>query len=188
MYIKKECFIFFLVFALFLTLINVSQGIEINPTKEQVKETIKYGEAHPGKKIFKTELVAPAMFGDWPKFGGGLVKSKLIDLAVMSAMIRKSKQHISEEETHEIMESEYLAISYRGGADVYKIQLKQGSRLIEPIDMYKPEMGGKDPAEYAVFIKASFPYSSLDPNAKTTVIIIKDFGTDKYDVNFSNIK
>ena len=188
MYIKKGFFTLLLLLITYVIFTGTSQGIEVNPTKEQIKETIKYGEAHPGKKIFETELVAPAMFGNWPKFGGGLVKSKLIDLAVMSAMIRKAKKNISKEETHEIMESVYLTISYRGRADVYKIKLKQGANIIEPKEMVKPDLKGKDPAKYAVFIKASFQYSKLDPDAKTSIVIIRDFGTDKYEVDFSDIK
>jgi hypothetical protein len=178
---------FFLVFALFLTLVNTSQGIEVNPTKEQIDEVIEYGEANTGK-IFETELVAPAIFGGWPDFGGGLVKSKLINLAVMSAMMKRAKKKLTEETINEIMAEKDLTISYRGGADVYKIKLKQGLNLIEPKEMVKPDFGSKDPAKHAIFIVASFPYSRLDPNAKTSIVIIKDFGTDKYEVDFSSIK
>jgi hypothetical protein len=187
MYIKKGCFTFFLVFTLFSTLVNVSQGIEVNPTKEQIDEVTKYGEANTGK-IFKTELVAPATFGNWPSFGGGLVKSKLIHLAVISAMKMRAKKNITDEEVNEIMGAKDLTISYRGGADVYKIKLKQGVNLIEPKEMVKPDMKGKDPTKHAIFIVASFPYSKLNPNAKTSIVIIKDFGTDKYEVDFSGIK
>jgi hypothetical protein len=187
MYIKKVWFTFFLVFTLFLTLVNVSQGIEVNPTKEQIDEVIKYGEANTGD-IFKTELVAPATFGNWPAFGGGLVKSKLINLAVMSAMKMRTKKNITEEEVNEIMKSKDLSISYRGGADVYKIKLEQGVSIIEPSEMVKPDLGDKDPEKHAVFIVASFPFFKLDPNAKTSIVIIRDFGTDKYEVDFSKIK
>ena len=170
-----------------VTFANVSQGIEINPTKEKIEEIIKYGEARTGE-IFKTELVAPATFGNWPAFGGGLVKSKLIHLAVMSAMKMRGKKSVTEEEVNKMMETKDLAISYRGGANVYKIKLKQGERVIEPKEMVKPDFGDKDPKKHAVFIVASFPFSKLDPNAKTSIIIIKDFGTVKYEVDFSKIK
>ena len=187
LYIKRVYLPFFLVFALFLTLVNTSQGIEVNPTKEQIDEVTKYGEANTGK-IFKTELVAPAIFGNWPDFGGGLVKSKLINLAVMSAMMKRAKKNLTEETINEIMTEKNLTISYRGGADIYKIKLKQGMNLIEPKEMVKPDLGGKDPTKHAVFFVASFPFSKLDPNAKTSIVIVKDFGTNKYEVDFSNIK
>ena len=187
LYIKKVCLTSFFISALFLTLANTSQGIEVNPTKEQMGEVMKYGEANT-EKIFETELVAPATFGNWPDFGGGLVKSKLIDLAVMSAMMKRAKKDLTEETVNEMMAEKDLTISYRGGADVHKIKLKQGINMIEPKEMIKPDLGGKDPAKHAAFIVASFPYSKLDPNAQTSIIIIKDFGTKQYEVDFSNIK
>lgn len=106
----------------------------------------------------------------------------------MSAMMRKARKSLKKEEIQGMMGSEFLIISYRGGTDVYKIKLKQKMRLIEPKKMIKPEMGNKDPEEHAVFIAASFPYSQLDLNAKTTIMVVKDFGTDKYEVDFSQIK
>ncbi|MHC4182399.1 MAG: hypothetical protein ACYSR0_03530, partial [Planctomycetota bacterium] len=147
MYIKKVYLAFFLISALFLTLVNTSQGIEVNPTKEQMGEVITYGEAHTGE-IFKTELLVPAIFGGWPDFGGGLVKSKLINLAVMSAMMKRAKKNLTEETINELMAEKDLTISYRGGADVHKIKLKQGLNLIEPKEMVKPDLGGKDPAKH----------------------------------------
>lgn len=187
MYIKKMWFTFFLAFTLFLTPAYVSQGIEVNPTKEQIEKAIKYGEIHKGE-IFKTELVAPATFGNWPAFGSGLVKSKLINLAVMSAMKMRAKKNITEEEINKIITSNDLDISYRGGTDVYKIRLEQGVNIIEPRKMVKPDLRDTGPEKHAVFIVASFPFSKLDPNAKTFIVVIKDFGTDKYEVDFSKIK
>ncbi len=187
MYIKKSIFTLLLLLLTYVIFTGTSQGIEVNPTKEQIDEVIKYGEANTGK-IFKTELVAPATFGNWPDFGGGLVKSKLIHLAVMSAMKMRGEKNITEEEVNELMGTKDLTISYRGGADVYKIKLKQGTNVIEPKEMVKPDMSDKDPTKHAIFIVASFPYSKLNPNAKTSIVVIKDFGTDNYEVNFSNIK
>ena len=60
--------------------------------------------------------------------------------------------------------------------------------MIEPAKMRRPEKGGKDPKEHAAFFIAIFPYSKLDPNAKTEIVVIKDFGEEKYQVDFSRIK
>ncbi len=49
-------------------------------------------------------------------------------------------------------------------------------------------MGKNVPKHKALFIVASFPYSEIDLNAKTTVIVEKDFGTAKFDVDFSLFK
>jgi hypothetical protein len=167
---------------------NVSHGIELNPAKEQIEDTIKLGESNPGKKIFETGFLKQAIFGNWPKYGGGMIKTKLVDLAVMSAMMRKARKSLSEKDALSMTKTDVLTISYRGGDDVFKIKLRQGGALIEPVKMRRPDMQGKDPKEHAAFFIASFPYSRLDLNAKTTIVVIKDFGEDKYQVDFSRIK
>ncbi len=179
---------FLLVLIICVSFTNTSHGIELDPAKEQIEDTIKLGESNPGKKIFETGFIKQAIFGNWPKYGGGLIKTKLVDVAVMSAMMRKSRKTLSEKDALSMMRSDVLTISYRGGNDVFKIKLRQGGTLIEPAKMRRPEMGGKDPKEHAVFFVASFPYSRLDLNARTTIVVIKDFGEDKYEVDFSRIK
>lgn len=178
---------FLLVFIMCVNFTNVSYCIELNPTKEQIEDAIKLGESNPGKKIFEAGFVKQAIFGNWPNYGGGMVKTKLVDLAVMSAMKRIARKTLSEEEALNVMESNELTISYRGGDDVFRIKLRQGEVLIEPASMKRPEMGG-DPKEHAVFFMVSFPYSKLDLDAKATIMVIKDFGEEKYEVDFSRIK
>lgn len=185
---KKKCiFIFILILVVCASFVKISEGIEVNPTKELIVAAIDYGKTNY-KKIFQTEYIAPATFGNWPSFGGGLIKSKLVNIAVLSAMKVRAGKELAEEEAQKIIEKNELTISYRGGADVYKIKLRQGERVIKSKEMVKPKMGSKDPTAHAIFIVASFPYSKIDLNAKTTVIIIKDFGTVRYEVDFSKIK
>jgi hypothetical protein len=179
---------FLLVLIMCVAFTNVARGIEVNPTKEQVDETIKIGEANPGKKIFETDLVKPAIFGNWPKYGSGLIKTKLVELAVMAAMKREARKTLSKEDALGMMELNELTISYRGGDDVFRIKLGQGGRLIEPTKMIKPEMGEKGSKEHAAFIMVSFPYSKLDLDAKAMIMVIKDFGEEEYEVDFSRIK
>ncbi len=181
-------FSFMLVLILCTMVTSVTCGIEINPVKERIEDTVKIGESNPGKKIFKTEFVKPAIFGNWPEYGGGLVKSKLVDLAVMAAMMRKARKVLTEENVLSIMESNVLSISYRGGGDIFKIKLMQGGRLIEPVKMVKPDMRKRSVKEHAPLFLAIFPYSKLDLNAKTTILVIKDFGDDRHEVDFSRIK
>ncbi len=185
---KLRCLSFLFVLIMCVSFTNVSYGIELNPVKEQIEDTVKLGESNPGKKIFETEFIKQAIFGKWPKYGGGMVKTKLVDLAVMSAMMRKARKSLSEKDALSMTKTDVLTISYRGGDDVFKIKLRQGGALIEPVKMRRPDMQGKDPKEHAAFFIASFPYSRLDLNAKTTIVVIKDFGEEKYQVDFSRIK
>ncbi len=185
---KLSYICFLLVLIICVSFTNVSHGIELNPVKEQIEDTVKLGESNPGKKIFETEFVKQAIFGKWPNYGGGIIKTKLIDLAVMSAMMRKARKNLSEKDAASMTRSDVLVISYRGGDDVFRIKLQQSGSLIEPANMRRPDLRGKDPKEHAAFYLASFPYSKLDPNAKTTIIVIKDFGEERYQVDFSRIK
>lgn len=184
----SSSFGFIVVFIIYVVFTNISSGIEINPVKERIEETVKIGESNPGKEIFYTELVKPAIFGNWPEYGGGMVKSKLVDLAVMAAMTRKARKNLTEENILTMMESNNLSISYRGGEDIFKIKLMQGGRLIEPIKLVKPDMSVKGTREHTPLFVAIFPYSKLDLKAKTTIVVIKDFGEDRYEVDFSRIK
>ncbi|MCR4290959.1 MAG: hypothetical protein NUV86_11950 [Candidatus Scalindua sp.] len=183
-----SCSMFLLVLIMCVALPGVSHGIELNPIKERIEETIKLGETNPGKKIFDTDLVKSATFGNWPNYGGGLIKTKLVDLAVMAAMKRKAGKDFKEEDAQAMMGSDVLTISYRGGEDVFKIQLSQGDRLIEPVKMLRPDMSKEDANGHAAFYSASFPYAKLDLGKMTTILILKDFGDEKYDVDFSRIR
>ncbi|MDR4505942.1 MAG: hypothetical protein MRK01_14305 [Candidatus Scalindua sp.] len=184
---KWSLLVFTIVSALSVALSSTSEGIERNPSQEQIDEVIRYGETH-AENIFESELVKPATFGKWPDFSGGIIKSKLIRVTIISAMKVRAKKKLTDEDVNTILDSDTLEISYRGGEDVYKILLMQDSRVIEPKAMKKPKMGKKDPQHKALFIVASFPYSEISLNAQTTVIVQKDFGTEKYEVDFSLFK
>jgi len=183
-----SCFLFLLVMITCVAFSGVSHGIELNPIKERIEDTIKLGESNPGKKIFETDLVKPAIFGNWPDYGGGMIKTKLVNLAVMSAMLRKARKNIKEEDAYAMMASDVLTISYRGSDDVFKIKLSQGGRIIEPVKMVRPDMEKKGAKDHVAFYSVSFPYEKLDLEGKATVIIVKDFGDEKHEVDFSRIK
>ena len=183
-----SCSMFLLALMMCVAFSAVSHGIELNPINERIEETIKLGERNPGKKIFETDLVKSAIFGNWPEYGGGLIKTKLVDLAVMAAMKRKARKNFKEEDAHAMMGSDVLTISYRGGDDVFKIKLSQGGRLIESVRMLRPDMSKHDVKGHAAFYSVSFPYSKLDLEKRTTILVLKDFGDEKYEVDFSRIK
>ncbi len=183
-----RCSMFPLVLILCVAFSDVSHGIELNPIKERIEETIKLGEKNPGKKIFETDLVKSATFGNWPNFGGGLIKTKLVDLAVTAAMKRKARKNFKEEDAHAMMGSDVLTISYRGGEDVFKIKMSQGGKIIEPVRMLRPDMSKKGANGHAAFYAVSFPYAKLNLEDRATILVMKDFGDDKYEVDFSRIK
>ena len=118
-----------------------------------------------------------------------MVKTKLVDLAVMSAMKRIARKTLSEEEALNVMESNELTISYRGGDDVFRIKLRQGEVLIEPASMKRPEMGGKDPKEHAVFFHGKLSVFKTRSGCESYDYGYKGFWRrKKYEVDFSRIK
>ena len=74
---RISCFVFLLVLIMCVAFSGVSHGIELNPIKERIEDTIKLGEKNPGKKIFETDLVKSAIFGNWPNYGGDVCSSDL---------------------------------------------------------------------------------------------------------------
>ncbi len=183
-----SCSILLLVLTTCVAFSSASHGIELNPIKERIADTIKLGEKNPGKKIFETDLVRSATFGNWPNYGGGLIKTKLVDIAVMAAMKRKARKNFKEEDAHAMMGSDVLTITYRGGEDVFKIKLSQGGRTIEPVRMLRPDLSKKDVNGHAAFYAVSFPYAKLDLDERATILVLKDFGDEKHEVDFSRIK
>ena len=79
MKIMVSGFSFILVLIMCNVFTSVSYGIEIDPVKERIEDTIKIGESNPGKKIFNTEFVKPAIFGNWPEYGGLVLDEKAKD-------------------------------------------------------------------------------------------------------------
>ena len=106
----------------------------------------------------------------------------------MTAMMRKARKNIKEEDAHAMMTSDILTISYKGGEDVFKIKLSQGGRTIEPVKMVRPNMDRKGVKDHVVFYSVSFLYAKLDLEERATIIILKDFGDEKHEVDFSRIK
>lgn len=185
---RVSCFMLLLVLIVCVAFSAASHGIELNPVKERIEDAIKLGETNPGEKVFETDLVKSAIFGNWPNYGGGLVMTKLVNLAVMSAMMRKSRKNLKEEDAHAMMGTDVLTISYKGGEDVFKIKLSQGGRVIEPVKMVRPDKDRKGANGHAAFYSVSFPYAKLNLDAKATILILKDFGDEEHVVDFSRIK
>ncbi|GAX62832.1 periplasmic protease [Candidatus Scalindua japonica] len=181
-------FIYLLGLIICVTFSGVSYGIELNPIEERINDTIKLGESNPGKKIFETDLVKAAIFGNWPNYGGGLIKTKLVNLAVVSAMTRKARKTLTKQDALGMMGSDVLTISYRGGEDVFKIKMSQNGREIEPVKMVRPNLERKGVKNHVVFYSVSFLYTKLNLEEKATILVLKNFGDEKHVVDFSKIK
>ncbi len=168
---------------------SVAMAIELKPSKKDVDEAVKLGEAHSAD-IFKVESLKRAIYGRWPDSDGGFVKSKLVLLSTMAAMNARRDKKLTEEDIHEILKSDELEIlgnvREELGAfpkEVY-IELKQGDKVIKPKEM-RP---GVRMRENWTSVNAIFPYSSIDPMAKTKIVLKIDSHEREYELDFSKIK
>ena len=183
--------LFSLIFVL-LILSKESFGINVILNKEEIEYAIKNGEEH-GKDIFKSPNLKNACINHWPRQGGILVRSKLIDIMVSTAMWFNEGQKISYKEVKEINYSPYFRVQMRTNDEII-ILLKQGQNIIEPvnIDYEDPccelcKFHGGNRAKHE-FVTSSFLYNKLEPNAKTTIIIKGTFREREYNVDLSRIK
>jgi len=184
--------ILFSVSIVFLILSKEALGINVILKKEEIEYAIKNGEEH-GKDIFKSPILKNACINFWPRQGGILIRSKFIDLTVSTAMWLNEGQRISDREIKDIIKSPYLKIEVRTKDDVI-ILLRQDEKIIKSVDidyedpcceLCKHSGGTRHKHE---FVTSSFPYSSIDPKAKTTIIVKGPFRDREYNVNLSRMK
>ncbi len=168
-------------------------GINVQLKQNEIEAAVKNGVDHGRKDIFNSRSLQHACINFWPKRGGILVRSKFVDLTVTAAMRHSEKQKISDKEIKDIISSPYLKIEARTNDDVI-ILLKQNGKIIESVDidyedpcceLCEHSGGTKHIHEH---VTSSFPYSSIDPKAKTTIIVKGPFQDREYNVNLSKMK
>lgn len=169
---------------------GLSNAFDIQLTQEQIEEAKEYGSKHKGKDIFDTPIGKTACFGEYPRGGGGLIMSKYIEIAVVSAMKAMQEKTITPEDMKEINESTTLKVvvsvpeeSVQIPEDV-QIILKQGTNTILP---QKTEFGMKykDKRQGVV---GTFQYDKINPRANTAIIVKTKKSEEKYKIDFSDVK
>ncbi len=163
-------------------------------SQEEIEQAIKYGEKN-SHTIFKTLEVLPACLEGWPSLESGLVRSKYVNLTVMAAREKRHHKKITEEEIKEAATSETLDVLIRTRDDV-TIKLMQRDKMIEPVSISYLDhhcewcdfYGGEASKETHEYVVASFPYSAINPNMITTVIVWNGGYERQYEVNLSRFK
>ncbi|ODS31317.1 MAG: hypothetical protein SCARUB_03546 [Candidatus Scalindua rubra] len=169
---------------------NVANAIEFKPSRKDVNEAVKFGELHSGTDILKTVRLKQAIYGNWPNSDGGFIKSKLIRLSVSAAMNAQMDKKLTEEDINEILKSDELEILGNAREELgafpkkISIKLKQGDKVIKPKEM-RPGIMRR---ENWTSVYAVFPYSSIDPMAKTKITFRVNSHEREYELDFSKIK
>ena len=169
---------------------TLSHAFDIQLTQEQMKEASEYGAKYKGKDVFDSPIVKLACFGGYPKGGGGLIMSKYIEIAVVSAMKTTKEKTITPEDIKEIAESTTFKVvvsvpeeSVQTPEDV-QITLKQGTNNILP---QKTEFGMKY-KDKRQGIVGTFRYDKINPGASTAIIVKTKKSEEKYKIDFSDVK
>ncbi|MEK6559471.1 MAG: hypothetical protein AABZ43_04940 [Planctomycetota bacterium] len=177
----------------FVTILGIpalSYAFEIHLTQQQIKEAIEYGAKYKGKEVFESPEVKKACFGEYPTGEGGIIMSKYVHTAVISAMLNAKDKVITPEDEKAIEESTTFDVVVKILDEDVKIPedvqiiLVQGSNNILP---QKTEFGmkGKDSIQSIVGV---FQQDKVNPKSNTTVIAKTRKGQKKYKVDFSDIK
>jgi len=167
-----------------------SNAFEIQLSKEQIKEASEYGAKYKGKDVFDSPIVKLACFGEYPKGDGGVIMSKYIKTAVVSAMRAMKDQGITPEDIKEIEESiifnVVVSVEDEGiqAPEEVQIILKQGTNNILPL---KTEFGMKykDNRRGVVGV---FQYEKINPRANTTIVVKTKKDEKKFKIDFSDVK
>ena len=162
-------------------------GAELTPGK--IDEAIEYGKKHKGMDIFDGKIVKAACFGEYPEGRGGMIMSKYLEIAIVSAMKTAQDKSITRDDIRSIVNSitfnvvVNIAQKIEDPGDV-QIVLQQGGNNILPL---KTEFGMKHRAARQDVVGV-FEYDRVDPNASTTILIKFEDTQKKYKINFSHVK
>lgn len=168
----------------------LSGAFDIQLTQEQIKEASEYGTKYKGKDVFDSPAVKLACFGEYPQGGGGLIMSKYIEIAVVSAMKTMQEKTITPEDIKEITKSTTFKVvvsvpeeGIQTPEDV-QIVLKQGTNNILPL---KTEFGMKYKDKRQGVI-GTFRYDKINPGANTAIVVKTKKSEEKYKIDFSDVK
>jgi len=175
-------------------------GIRINLTEEDIKEAIEWGRKNKDSDI----ILHSYSFGDhlymeWED--GGIIQTKTFALASLSVALARQGKSPSKAEIDEIINSDTLAIEFtaRGEKTDFikgsKAYLKQGEKTIRPVKTEIDKeikcvpnvsiLGEEIVTIYEGCLVASFLYSEIDLKSKTTIALVKKYGSYEFVEDFS---
>ena len=167
-----------------------SEAFEIKLKQEKIAEVSEYGKKYKGKEIFYSPIVKSACFGKYPDGEGGLIMSKYVRIAVISAMMALKDKTVTRDDIKEIEESTSFDVvvtvpeEYAKAPEDVQIMLKQGTNNILPL---KTEFGMKRKDTLRTLV-GTFQYEKVNPKASTAIIVKTRKVQKKYTIDFSDVK
>ncbi|HHT9145124.1 MAG: hypothetical protein Q7J76_04040 [Candidatus Brocadiaceae bacterium] len=168
----------------------LSEAFEIKLQQGKIEEFVEYGKKYKGKEIFSSPVVKSACFGKYPDGEGGLIMSKYVRIAVISAMMAINDKILTKEDIKKIEESTSFDVvvtvpeEYAKAPEDIQIMLKQGTNNILPL---KTEFGMKRKDTLRTLV-GTFQYEKVNPKANAAIIVKTRKVQKKYTIDFSDVK
>lgn len=195
-------------------------GIKINLTEEGIKEAIDWGAKDKnsyGKNVSEAYRFGKPLsnwIGEWVNFReatgkkidnwseykeSGSIYTKFFSLATLGGSLAREGKSPERADIEKILNMRTMMVYIHTYGDKgqfaknYRIVLKQGEKLIQPVEVKadglacKTAFFPKSPS-FSACVEARFLYSEIDPKAKTTIILVKDQGESRFEVDFSRYK
>ncbi len=176
----------------------LSHGIEVQPTPEQIQDTVTRGQAAAAQGISPDQL--HSWFGSEKDLAPrGFIMTKLGSLLVMANHLSLRALSPTEQDIDQVMANENLLINVvlygerlNFAADSYVV-LEQAGKTIKPATVRFDARGDRttvwpqQPA-YRAKVIAQFPYAEIDPRAKTTLSVFPSGGGHvSFELDFARI-
>jgi hypothetical protein len=176
-----------------------SHAIEIQPSAEQIQNTIEQGRAAARQRLSPDQL--HAAFGSKEDLAPrGFIMTKLGSLLVMANHLALRELSPTEQDIAQVMANELLLVNVviygdrvNFAADTYVV-MEQAGRTVKPASVRFDARGERtavwpqQPA-YRAKIIAQFPYADLDARAPTTLTVFPSSGGQvSFDLDFAQIQ
>ena len=176
-----------------------SHAIEIQPSAEQIQNTIEQGRAAARQRLSPDQL--HTAFGSKEDLAPrGFIMTKLGSLLVMANHLALRELSPTEQDIAQVMANELLLVNVviygdrvNFAADTYVV-MEQAGRTVKPASVRFDARGERtavwpqQPA-YRAKIIAQFPYADLDMRAPTTLTVFPSNGGQvSFDLDFAQIQ
>ena len=176
-----------------------ANGIEIQPTTEQVQTTVERGKAAARQRLSPDQL--HTWFGAKKELAPrGFIMTKLGSLLVMANHLALRDLSPTEQDIARVMANDLLLVNVviygdrvNFAADSYVV-MEQAGRTVKPATVRFDARGDRtavwpqNPA-YRAKVIAQFSYADLDPRAQTTLTVFPSGGGQvSFDLDFVHIE
>jgi len=197
-----------------------TDGVKVDLTEEDIKEAIDWGAKNKNSygenasKVYRFGRPLSTWITNWVNFRqatkkkisawseykeSGSIFTKFSLLAALGASFARENKRPERTYINEILNMKTMAVTIwaygdkRRFAKNYQIVLKQGDKVIQPVEAEADQLACKTAffpksPSFSARVNAKFLYSDINTRAKTAIILIKDRGESRFECDFSQHK